>query len=289
MTTEERARWNALEIRKPDQVPAVTPLAWQVAKLTDHADRLMNNLLPADFPHEVERGTAGDALAVLALRESIRRDVEQGRGTRVHEALLLGASWREVARALDVETGEARELLRAWAQGQRNLWQRGEAEGRRPFGLDADAHAAVLALCERGDDEVPAPAAPRVQERHQDDTGPVAESTRRYAEELRANPGKASADGHTGWECSAGASLIVGADTPGPGKLGTHHGAIYACGEHQAAAEVRVTGAGYGADVRPAPPGHRHSPWPCGHVTAYSREALADLSGAGAVSPQARP
>lgn len=62
-----------------------------------------------------------------------------------------------MAAALDVETGEARELLRTWAQGQRNLWQRNEAEGRRPFGLDADAHAAVLDLAER-DDDPPAPA-----------------------------------------------------------------------------------------------------------------------------------
>jgi hypothetical protein len=158
MTTEERARWNVLEVWEPGHVPAATPLAWQVAKHTVHADRLMNNLLPTDFPHEVERGTARDALAVLALRESIRRDVEHGRGTRVHEALLLGASWREAARALDIEPDEARELLRTWAQGQRNLWLRNEANGIRPFGLDADAHAAVLALCKRGDDEASATA-----------------------------------------------------------------------------------------------------------------------------------
>ncbi|CAM5326151.1 hypothetical protein Sdia_24200 [Streptomyces diastaticus subsp. diastaticus] len=268
MTTEEHARWNALEVREPGQVPAVTPLAWQVAKLTDHADRLMNNALPDTFPYEVERGTAGDALAVLALRESIRRDVEHGRGTRVHEALLLGASWREVAAALNVETGEARELLRTWAQGQRNLWQRNEAEGRRPFGLDADAYAAVLALVE-WDDEAPAPAAARVEERHQDDTEPVKESTRRYAEELRANPGKASADGHTGWECSAGASLIAEAMTPGPGSLGTMHGVIYVCPGHQADAETLISTTGCIPEVRDAPPRHRWDPWPCGHVTAF--------------------
>ncbi|MCC3654726.1 hypothetical protein LIX60_25330 [Streptomyces sp. S07_1.15] len=274
MTTDEHTRWNALEVREPDQVPAATPLSWQVAKLTDHADRLMNNLLPADFPHEVKRGTAGDALAALALRESIRRDVEHGRGTRVHEALLLGASWDEVARALDVEPDQARELLRRWAQGQRDLWLRNEAEGIRPFGLDADAHAAVLALCGRDDDEPPAPVA--VEEA--DATEPVKESTRRYAEELRSNPGTASADGHTGWECEAGASLIVEASTPGPGKLGTHHGVIYACAGHRAAAVERITGAGYEVDPRPAPPGHRWNPWPCGHVTAHDTESLAALS-----------
>ncbi|MCQ6556156.1 hypothetical protein NPS70_23680 [Streptomyces sp. C10-9-1] len=233
-------------------------------KHTVHADRLMNNLLPADFPHEVEHGTAGDALAVLALRESIRRDVEYGRGARVREALELGASWPEVARALDAEPDDARALLRTWAQGQRNLWLHNEAEGIRPFGLDADAHAAVLALCERDDDGAPAPAAVK----EADVTEPVKESTRRYAEELRSNPGAASADGHTGWECDAGASLIVEASTPGPGRLGTHHEVIYACAGHRAAAVERATAAGYKVDPRPAPPGHRWDPWPCGHVTA---------------------
>ncbi|EYT83998.1 hypothetical protein CF54_04115 [Streptomyces sp. Tu 6176] len=110
------------------------------------------------------------------------------------------------------------------------------------------------------------------------DTGPVKESTRRYAEQLRSQPGTVVADGHTGWECDAGASLLVGADTPGPGKLGTHHGVIYACAAHRAAAAVRIMGAGYEADARPAPPGHRRDPWPCGHVTAYSKGTLSALT-----------
>ncbi|MCX4525288.1 hypothetical protein OG982_06215 [Streptomyces sp. NBC_01551] len=102
----------------------------------------------------------------------------------------------------------------------------------------------------------------------------------RYAEELRANPGTASSDGHTGWECTAGASLHVEATTPGPGRLGTLHGVIYACPEHQAAAEGRVTGGGeYRAEVSPAPASHRWDPWPCGHVTAYRTAALTALTG----------
>lgn len=275
MTTDEHTRWNALEVREPDQVPAATPLAWQVEKHAVHADRLMNNALPDTFPYEVERGTAGDALAVLALWESIRRDVEHGRGTRVHEALLLGASWHEVARALDVEPDDARELLRTWAQGQRDMWLRNEADGIRPFGLDADAHAAVLALCERGDDEA---SAVGEQRGSTEPRAVVKEATVRYAEELRSNPGAASTDGHTGWERGAGASLIVEANTPGPGKLGTHHGVIYACVDHRAAAVERITGGGYEVDPRPAPPGHRWNPWPCGHVTAFRPEALAALA-----------
>jgi hypothetical protein len=105
----------------------------------------------------------------------------------------------------------------------------------------------------------------------------VKATSARYAEELRRTPGKASADGHAGWECGAGASLIVRAETPGAGKLGTHHGVIYACAEHQVAAEERIEGAGYGPRVDPAPAGHRWDPWPCGHVTAYNSAALTAL------------
>ncbi|MEJ8640124.1 hypothetical protein [Streptomyces sp. MS2.AVA.5] len=108
----EYDRWKALQIRRPDDVPGPTPLRWQAEKAGEHADRLSNNRLPADFPHPVERGTADDALAVLALRESIRRDVEAGRGSSLHEAMTLGATWTETAAALDVSTDEARQLLR---------------------------------------------------------------------------------------------------------------------------------------------------------------------------------
>ncbi|MGW1902956.1 hypothetical protein ACWCQB_37570 [Streptomyces hirsutus] len=155
--TEQRDQWDALEIRRPDDVPVPTPLTWQVEKHTVHSDRLMNNMLPADFPYEVERGTADDALAVLALRESIRRDIEHGTGNRVHEALTLGATWTQVAAALDIDPGQAREVLRAYADGQRQLWLGYEEQRVKPFGFSAGQHAAALALCELADDE-PAPA-----------------------------------------------------------------------------------------------------------------------------------
>ncbi|MDX2872008.1 hypothetical protein PV443_43920 [Streptomyces scabiei] len=151
--TEQRDQWDALEIRRPGDVPVPTPLTWQIEKQNKHSDRLMNNMLPADFPYEVERGTADDALAVLALRESIRRDIEHGTGNRVHEALTLGATWRQVATALDLAPGQAREVLRAYADGQRRMWVRNEEDGIKPFGFSADQYAAVLALCELGDDE----------------------------------------------------------------------------------------------------------------------------------------
>ncbi|MFJ3094630.1 hypothetical protein [Streptomyces hydrogenans] len=208
--TEARAHWDGLTIRRPDDVPAATPLVWQTAKLYVHADRLMNATLPANFPHDIERGDADDALAVLALRESMRRDIEAGRAVRIREALELGASWGDVAAALDVDQAAARTLLRDWADGQRALWRHYEQEDVQPFGLDADAHAAVLALCAADQDQAATEEAPAAA------PWSVRDETRRYAEALRATPGTASADGHTGWECTAGASLIAEATTPAP-------------------------------------------------------------------------
>lgn len=151
--TDQHDHWEALEIRRPDQVPAATPLSWLAEKESDHAQRLFRNLLPIDRFPDADRGTADDALAVLALRESIRRDIEHGTGNRVHEALTLGATWSQVAAALDIEAGQARDVLRKYADGQRNMWVRNEEEGRKPLGFSADQHTAALALCELGDDE----------------------------------------------------------------------------------------------------------------------------------------
>jgi hypothetical protein len=157
--TDQHDHWEALEIRRPDDVPSATPLSWLAAKESDHAQRLFRNLLPVDRFPDAERGSADDALAVLALRESIRRDVEHGRGNRIHEAMTLGATWTQVSAALDVDPGQARALLREYADGQRRLWVGYEEEGIKPFGFSADQHTAALALCELGDDEDYADAA----------------------------------------------------------------------------------------------------------------------------------
>lgn len=162
MTTDEYARWKGLEIRRPDDVHTSpggpVPIGWQAEKRTEHTDRLANLDLPADFPYEVERGDSDDALAVLALGESIRRDLGYERGGRVLTALRLGATWAQVASALDIPTGHARTLLESYADGQRSLRLRYEAEGST-LGLDADQYAAVVALCELGDDETTAAGA----------------------------------------------------------------------------------------------------------------------------------
>lgn len=82
-------------------------------------------------------------------------------------------------------------------------------------------------------------------------------------------------DAEAGWTCPVGASVIVDAMTPGPGKLGTMHGCIYVCPDHRSAAEERITAQGWNPEPRPAPYGHRHDPWPCGHITAYDADTPA--------------
>ncbi|MFF6903340.1 hypothetical protein [Streptomyces hydrogenans] len=146
-------QWKALQVSRPGDVPAGTPLSWQADKASEHAMRVWDNHLPADFPHPVERGTAHDAVAELALRESIRREVEYGRGTRVHTALELGATWAEVAAALDISPDDARALLRQWADGQHHLYLSYQEQDRKPLGISPDEHAAIISLTERGDDE----------------------------------------------------------------------------------------------------------------------------------------
>lgn len=150
----EFEQWKALQIRRPGDVPVATPLSWQADRASEHAMRIWDNNLPADFPHPVERGTAQDAVAEIALRESIRRDIENGIGTRLHTALELGATWAEVAAALDISPDDARALLRQWADGQHHLYVSDQERGaERPFGLTPDQHAAVVALTELTDEE----------------------------------------------------------------------------------------------------------------------------------------
>jgi hypothetical protein len=157
MSTDEYERWKALEVRRPDDIRTSpggpVPLRWQAERHGAHTDRLMNADLPADFPYAVERGDAGDALACLALGESMRRDLKAQRSSQIRKALAMGATWSQVAAALDVTPDEARALLQSWADGQRNLWLGYEAEGVEPLGLDADDYAAVAALCNLADDQ----------------------------------------------------------------------------------------------------------------------------------------
>ncbi|MEK8175017.1 hypothetical protein NKH77_55940 [Streptomyces sp. M19] len=92
------------------------------------------------------RGTAADALSVLAAGESIRREILGGRPRHIHQALTLGTTWTEVAEALGRTMDQVRAELRHWADENPDLY------------YGADQRVPVAALLELGDDEaVPAP------------------------------------------------------------------------------------------------------------------------------------
>ncbi|MFD4833311.1 hypothetical protein ACFWPV_26165 [Streptomyces uncialis] len=154
MSTPEHERFQAATIRRPDDVPPATPLSWHMERLTEHDHRLHARALREDFPYEVERGDLVDALAAIALRESMHRHIVVQRGRRIREAMEMGATWYEMAAALDITPDEARTLLREWADGQHRL-HRGDVEraADSPLGLTPERHAQVLALTELGDNE----------------------------------------------------------------------------------------------------------------------------------------
>ncbi|MEU4180917.1 hypothetical protein [Streptomyces sp. NPDC026589] len=158
MSTPEYEFWNDLAVRRPDDVRMISggrvPLSWQMEKRVGHVDRLMNRTLPADFPDPVERGGTDDVLAVLALSESIRRDLIARRGGDIREAILLGATWSEVAAAIDTTPDEARAILRDWTERQHGLHQTtaGPDDTQR-LGAEENRHAAVLALIQLADDQ----------------------------------------------------------------------------------------------------------------------------------------
>ncbi|MFJ8006107.1 hypothetical protein [Streptomyces fagopyri] len=185
----EYAHWKSVTARRPGDVRTrpggPVPLGWQAEKRTDHATRLMNNALPADFAYPVERGDAGDALAVLALGESMRRDLKACQGSSICTAAELGATWREIAGALDIQPQDARDLLRDWAARQHNLYQGDVKRGAaRPLGLDTNRYSTVLSLCTLGDDGeqplamTPEPAIRCLVIRSDDRPGPEADGER---------------------------------------------------------------------------------------------------------------
>ncbi|WP_127469773.1 hypothetical protein [Streptomyces sp. B27] len=158
MSTPEYEFWNDLAVRRPDDVRMISgrrvPLAWQMEKRVGHVDRLMNRTLPADFPDPVERGGADDVLAVLALSESIRRDLIARRAGDIREAILLGATWSEVAAAIDTTPDEARAILRDWTERQHGLHQIAAGpDDHHRLGVEENRHAAVLALIQLADDQ----------------------------------------------------------------------------------------------------------------------------------------
>ncbi|MFJ5136103.1 hypothetical protein [Streptomyces sp. NPDC088707] len=144
--------WQTRVIRRPDDVGYGILLHRKAEKYFEHHHRLMDWHVPSGC-HTGETATAGDALAVLALGETINRAVLSDRPWSVHDALKLGASWNEVAAALDGTTDEARAVLRTYAEVQRQQYVETEMTGYRPSGYSSEEYRSVLALISLTDDD----------------------------------------------------------------------------------------------------------------------------------------
>lgn len=93
-----------------------------------------------DEPHPGD----GAELAELALGAAIAQQVTIGRALGMREARLAGATWREVALALDVTEDDARDEFARWIDGQSSYYA---TNGK--IGLDADQEAAARQLLEQ--------------------------------------------------------------------------------------------------------------------------------------------
>ncbi|MFH8410425.1 hypothetical protein ACH4FX_37465 [Streptomyces sp. NPDC018019] len=126
-------------VRRPGDVPAGTPLTSLARQRAEAGARLHTE-------HDRDQGAAvSAALTQLAVGEAIRRTVRSERGSLVAQALRLGATWDQVAAALDTTELAAADDLRVWAEGQRTLYHQHLAQGADVLvGLDEDAYAEVM-------------------------------------------------------------------------------------------------------------------------------------------------
>ncbi|MFF3958771.1 hypothetical protein ACFYY1_37045 [Streptomyces sp. NPDC001890] len=137
--TDSNAAFMAAETHRPDDVPAGTPLTSLAQKQSEAGLRLLTQ-------HDRDQGAAvSDALTKIALGEAIRQTVRHQRGSTVAEALRLGATWDQVAAALDTTELAAADDLRVWAEGQHNLYHQHLAENSDILvGLDDDGYNEVM-------------------------------------------------------------------------------------------------------------------------------------------------
>ncbi len=89
--------------------------------------------------------TVAEHLELLALGEHIARYYRHP--ANVHQAVVAGASWQQIAAAVDAaDAGQVRQVYRDWAERQHWLYQ--ELGGAA--GLDAVAYAAAVARAAEG-------------------------------------------------------------------------------------------------------------------------------------------
>lgn len=139
MNAPDWRRWTPSEIRSQGQVPYFeSTLPQLVAAYTDVVVALLVADREADHPHPGE----GAELARLALGAEIARNVSSARGVGIRAARTAGATWREVADALDVTEAAARDEFAAWINGQSWYY------ARSGIGLDPDEAAAARCFLE---------------------------------------------------------------------------------------------------------------------------------------------
>jgi hypothetical protein len=95
---------------------------------------------PAEYPPL----TVDEHLELLALGEVIARFYRHP--AYVHQAVMAGTAWPQVAAAVDSSAERVRPDYRTWAAGQRRLHQ--EYGGK--FGLDAGEYATAIARAGEG-------------------------------------------------------------------------------------------------------------------------------------------
>ncbi|MFB6924037.1 hypothetical protein ACFCXR_03255, partial [Streptomyces noursei] len=108
---------------------------------------------PVDFRGRAPGGAGADALAQLALGTQLARSAAAGQPGAVLEALQLGATWRQIATALDTSPDRARTLLRDHADAQLRLHEGDHDAGAGLLGWDPAQRDTVRALTLLGDDE----------------------------------------------------------------------------------------------------------------------------------------
>jgi hypothetical protein len=137
-----------LTISLPDG-PVLTPGAAEDAYLGDIVARraqVADKLFTAK--HQLGGAgpvTAADHLEGLALGAAMARAATQFRALDVFAAVRAGATWDQAAAATGLPLGELLSEVRAWADGQRRLYEDTPA-GHTPLGLSAEEHADVVAL-----------------------------------------------------------------------------------------------------------------------------------------------
>ena len=108
---------------------------------------------------EHEPLSVDEHLEVLATGEIVARDYRHP--ANVARALEAGATWEQVAAALDCHEAQARQDYRNWAEGQFRLWAGEYGDGGK-FGMNDAEYAEALARADAAAD-VPAAAKPHAE------------------------------------------------------------------------------------------------------------------------------